>query len=68
MFIFSTIILVGDVIGLEFNGDHCIQYCGEVVHSVTHGDTGLVFVSQSRETADRQIENYYNFADMQMGV
>jgi hypothetical protein len=56
------------VIGLEYNGENCIQICQEVIMGITKGLTGLVFISQSRETADEQIENYYNFADMQMAV
>lgn len=58
----------GPVIGMEYNGDNCIQMCQEVIVGITKGTTGLVFISQSRDTADQQIENYYNFADMQMAV
>lgn len=59
---------LGPVIGMEYNGDNCIQTCQEVIVGITKGTTGLVFISQSRDTADQQIENYYNFADMQMAV
>lgn len=58
----------GPVIGLEYNGDNCIEICQQVVTGITKGSTGLVFISQSRDTAEKQIENYYNFADMQMNV
>ncbi|XP_052243541.1 protein XRP2-like isoform X2 [Dreissena polymorpha] len=58
----------GLVIGLEYNGEHSIQVCQEVVMTTAAGSTGLVFVSQSRESAQQQIHNYYDFADMQMSV
>ncbi|XP_052797927.1 protein XRP2-like isoform X1 [Mya arenaria] len=58
----------GDVIGLEFNGVDAVQTCQEVVTRLTAGSTGVVFVSQSREAAETQITNYYDFADMQMSV
>ena len=61
-------IFPGPVIGLEFNGDECIRYCQDVASTITAGSTGLVFVSQSAQLAQQQIENYYNFADMQMAV
>ncbi|XP_060576615.1 LOW QUALITY PROTEIN: protein XRP2-like [Ruditapes philippinarum] len=65
---YDVVVSRGPVIGLEYNGENCIQICQEVIMGITKGLTGLVFISQSRETADEQIENYYNFADMQMAV
>lgn len=58
----------GPVIGLEYNGEECIRYCQDVASTITKGSTGLVFVSQTPQLAEQQIENYYNFADMQMAV
>lgn len=65
---YTELVAQGDVIGLEYNGDNCIQACQDQVVQITQGSTGLVFVSQSRELAEQQIENFYNFADMQMSV
>ncbi|XP_060568964.1 protein XRP2-like [Ruditapes philippinarum] len=65
---YDVVVSRGPVIGLEYNGENCIQICQEVIMGITKGLTGLVFISQSRETADEEIENYYNFADMQMAV
>ncbi|XP_074661001.1 protein XRP2-like [Tubulanus polymorphus] len=57
----------GPVIGFEYNGDDCIQLCQQAVVAVMQGSTGLVFVSQNKSLAQQQIENFYNYADMQMG-
>lgn len=62
------LIFSGTVIGLEYNGDNCVQICQDLTCKITAGSTGLVFVSQSKEVADQQIHNYYDFADMQMAV
>ena len=32
------------------------------------GMTGLVFVTQGPHVAEKQIEEFYNFADMQMAI
>ncbi|XP_059161923.1 protein XRP2-like [Physella acuta] len=58
----------GHVIGLEINGDGCVALCQSIVTELMKGTTGLVFVSQSPSVAESQIENFYNFADMQMGI
>ena len=58
----------GNVIGLEFNGVDAVQTCQDVVTRLSAGATGVVFVSPSRETAEQQITNFYDFADMQMNV
>ena len=56
------------MIGLEYNGEGSVQICQDMTCQITAGSTGLVFVSQSRDIADQQIHNFYDFADMQMAV
>lgn len=58
----------GHVIGFEINGNGCVALCQSIVTELMKGTTGLVFVSQSPSAAESQIENFYNFADMQMGI
>lgn len=53
---------------MEFNGDDSVEICKAAVMNFMQGSAGLVFVSQSRAEADKQIEDFYNFADMQMAV
>ena len=60
--------LTGPVIGMEYNGDDCIESCKTEALSLMKGSTGLMFVSQSQTEAEKQIEDFYNFADMQMAV
>lgn len=57
----------GPVIGFEFTGNNCIKHCQQTVIEVLQGSTGLVFVSSNKNTSHQQIENFYNYADMQMG-
>ena len=56
----------GPVIGLDYNGENTIRACQETLVAVSCGSTGLVFVSSSPSTAMQQIENFFNYADMQM--
>lgn len=65
---YDEVVSRGPVIGMEYNGDTCIQYCQDIIVGITKGSTGLVFVSQAKELAQQQIENYYNFVDMQLHV
>lgn len=58
----------GPVIGLDYNGENSIRACQETLVAVSRGSTGLVFVSSSAGTAMQQIENFFNFADMQMNA
>ena len=60
--------LTGPVIGIEFNGDDCVESCKNEALSLMQGSIGLVFISQSQTEAEKQIEDFYNFADMQMSV
>lgn len=50
------------------NGNGIVTLCQSLVVELMKGTTGLVFVSQSPEAASAQIEAFFNFADMQMGV
>ncbi|XP_046364849.1 protein XRP2-like isoform X1 [Haliotis rufescens] len=65
---YSLAVQQGPVIGLEYNGTGVIKHCQETVVDLTKGTTGLVFVSQNLTAALQQIDNFYNFADMQMGM
>ena len=58
----------GPVIGLEYNGPEVCKACHETLVVVSKGSTGLVFVSQTSTAATSQIDNFYNFADMQMNA
>lgn len=60
--------LTGPVIGIELNGDDCVESCKSEALSLLEGSIGLVFISQSQTEAEKQIEDFYNFADMQMSV
>ncbi|XP_064600443.1 protein XRP2-like [Liolophura sinensis] len=65
---YDLVVRQGPVIGLEYSGKDCIKHCQECVVNLTTGTTGLVFVSQSPALATQQVENFYNFAEMQMAV
>ena len=56
------------MIGLEVNGPACLSVCQSVVSEQPAAAQGMVFVSSSTDTAKEQVEAFYNFADMQMGV
>ncbi|KAK0068445.1 protein XRP2 [Biomphalaria pfeifferi] len=58
----------GPVIGIQMNGDNCVSLCQSVILELMKGTTGLVFVSQSVAAAETQIDNFYSFAEMQMGI
>lgn len=58
----------GPVIGLELCGDNVIKYCQDQIVNIMKGTTGLVFVSQNKTLAKKQIENFFNYADMQMKI
>lgn len=61
-------IFPGSVIGLHMSGDGIVSLSQELVTELMKGTTGLVFVSQSSEAASAQVESFFNFADMQMGI
>ena len=58
----------GPVIGFEYNGDGCVQACLSVSNSVSNGKEELIFVSSDQTSAKDQIQKFYDFAEMQMGV
>ncbi|KAK3591851.1 hypothetical protein CHS0354_005049 [Potamilus streckersoni] len=63
---YASAVSLGPVIGLEYNGDNSVQCCQEVLART--GPAQNTFISQSRDVAAGQVENFYNFADMQMAV
>ncbi|XP_060074496.1 protein XRP2-like [Ylistrum balloti] len=63
---YQSLVQQGHVIGLEYNGDDCINLCQIELVEFMKGTTGLVFISQSKALADKQIEDFYNFAEMQL--
>ncbi|XP_069133734.1 protein XRP2-like isoform X1 [Argopecten irradians] len=63
---YQSLVQQGPVIGLEYNGDDCINLCQIELVEFMKGTTGLVFISQSKALAEKQIEDFYNFAEMQM--
>ena len=65
---YANIVKQGPVIGIEFNGDDCVESCKNEAVSLMQGSIGLLFISQSQTEAEKQIEDFYNFADMQMAV
>ncbi|KAK3101591.1 hypothetical protein FSP39_004691 [Pinctada imbricata] len=65
---FNAIVERGPVIGLEFNGDGCVDTIQNELQQFMQGMTGLVFVSQSAHMVEKQLEDFYNFADMQMAI
>ncbi|XP_054422362.1 protein XRP2 [Pteronotus mesoamericanus] len=63
---FLLLLNKGPVIALEFNGGGVVEECQIVVNKI-FGET-KTFVSENRETASRDVESFYNFADIQMGI
>ncbi|XP_015667769.1 protein XRP2 [Protobothrops mucrosquamatus] len=56
----------GPVVALELNGDGSLAACQDIVVNVFSG--AKVFVSEDKLSASREIDSFYNFADMQMGM
>ncbi|XP_073397553.1 protein XRP2 [Dendrobates tinctorius] len=56
----------GSVVALEFNGEGAVQTCQEASAGIFSGTK--IFVSESKTTSSHDVDNFYNFADMQMGV
>lgn len=63
---FLQLLNKGPVIALEFNGDRVVEDCQNVVNEIFKSTK--TFVSQNKETASRDIDGFYNFADIQMGM
>lgn len=56
----------GAVVALELNGDGVVEGCRNIANEVFSGTK--VFVSENKDTASRDVDNFFNFADMQMGL
>uniref|UniRef100_A0A3Q2YWV0 Protein XRP2 n=1 Tax=Hippocampus comes TaxID=109280 RepID=A0A3Q2YWV0_HIPCM len=56
----------GPVIALELNGDGVVEACKNIAGEVFGGTK--VFVSDNKNTSSHDVDNFFNFADMQMGL
>ncbi|XP_055797197.1 protein XRP2 [Salvelinus fontinalis] len=56
----------GPVTALELNGDGVVEACKSLASDLFSGTK--VFVSDNRNTSSRDVDNFFNFADMQMGL
>ncbi|XP_069896675.1 protein XRP2 isoform X1 [Dipodomys merriami] len=63
---FLPLLNKGPVIALEFNGDGAVEECHHIVNETFNGTK--MFVSEKKDTACGDVDNFYNFADIQMGV
>ncbi|XP_064183094.1 protein XRP2 [Anguilla rostrata] len=63
---FTELITKGPVVALELNGDGVVEACRNIADEVFSGTK--VFVSESKNTSGRDVDNFFNFADMQMGL
>ncbi|KAM8874926.1 protein XRP2 [Spinachia spinachia] len=56
----------GPVIALELSGDGVVEACRSIADEVFSGTK--VFVSDNKNTSSRDVDSFFNFADMQMGL
>ncbi|XP_019621821.1 PREDICTED: protein XRP2-like [Branchiostoma belcheri] len=56
----------GPVIGIEYNGTSSVSVCKEHVQAVVGSAAAVVYTSDSPAKAATDVDNFYNFADMQM--
>ena len=56
------------MIGLEYNGVGVAAACQTVIQAVCAGSTGLAFSSATPQEGAQQVENFFNYADMQMNA
>ncbi|XP_004633546.1 protein XRP2 [Octodon degus] len=56
----------GPVIALEFNGDGAVEECRLIINKTFNGTK--MFVSENKETASEDVDNFYNFVDIHMGM
>ncbi|XP_052323647.1 protein XRP2-like [Oncorhynchus keta] len=56
----------GPVTALELNGDGVVEACKSMASDMFSGTK--MFVSDNRNTSSRDVDNFFNFADMQMGL
>ncbi|KAI1885108.1 hypothetical protein AGOR_G00216790 [Albula goreensis] len=62
----TELITKGPVVALELNGDGVVEACRNIAEEVFNGTR--VFVSESKNTSTADVDNFFNFADMQMGL
>ncbi|KAM4818781.1 protein XRP2 isoform 1-T2 [Thomomys bottae] len=63
---FLPLLNKGPVIALEFNGDGAVEGCQYIINETFNGTK--MFVSEKKDTACGDVDSFYNFADIQMGV
>ncbi|KAJ3598838.1 hypothetical protein NHX12_032802 [Muraenolepis orangiensis] len=56
----------GPVTALELSGDGVVDACKTIALEVFNG--AKIFVSDDKHTSSRDVDNFFNFADMQMGL
>ncbi|KAJ8350864.1 hypothetical protein SKAU_G00259940 [Synaphobranchus kaupii] len=62
----TELITKGPVVALELNGDGVVRTCWEIANEVFSGTK--VFVSENKNSSSGDVDNFFNFADMQMGL
>ncbi|KAJ8399608.1 hypothetical protein AAFF_G00410190 [Aldrovandia affinis] len=62
----AELITKGPVVALELNGDGVVEACRNIANGVFSGTK--VFVSESKNSSSSDVDNFFNFADMQMGL
>ena len=66
-----SFVIAGAVIGMEYNGTGVVSACQQVLTArSSEGEpaTGLSFSSASPSEGAQQVENFFNYADMQMNA
>uniref|UniRef100_T1IP16 Protein XRP2 n=1 Tax=Strigamia maritima TaxID=126957 RepID=T1IP16_STRMM len=63
---YSQVIARGPVIGLEYNGADTVRDCQTTAMRIAKesGSTGLLYVSSNATIATKQIETFFNYANM----
>ncbi|XP_061834520.1 protein XRP2 [Nerophis lumbriciformis] len=56
----------GPVIAMEMNGEGVVEACKKLASEVFSG--AKVFVSEDKHSSCRDVDSFFNFADMQMGL
>uniref|UniRef100_A0A4W3K5M8 Protein XRP2 n=1 Tax=Callorhinchus milii TaxID=7868 RepID=A0A4W3K5M8_CALMI len=63
---FTSLLEKGPVVALEFNGEGAVETCQSVVDSMF--SSCEIFVSENKASAAQDVDNFYNFANMHMGM
>ncbi|XP_063226126.1 protein XRP2-like [Bacillus rossius redtenbacheri] len=65
---YNRVLERGQVIGLHYNGPSCLQKCEKVAKKIatSTGLPGLVYVSTNPKTAQQQVNDFFNYGDIQM--